>query len=139
MGCDIHMHTEVKLNGQWECFGSPNVSRNYQLFGKMAGVRGVETSIADPKGLPKDCSTVVKFCADYWGSGGHSHSYLIATEIVELEKWWDEEYKDAGWPQRYPESQWGYLLGNSWGGFIKYPEDRPEGIEDVRFVFWFDN
>ena len=135
MGCDIHLHTEVKIHGKWEHYGSPNVPRDYGLFALMAGVRkgNDDKPISLPRGLPKDVSTLTKFASDYMGSDGHSHSYLNANEIIILEKY----YADQG--EHWPERRWGYLFGNSWGGFIIYPEERPSGIEDVRFVFWFDN
>lgn len=135
MGCDIHLHTEIKLNGEWYGYGAPNILRSYKLFGKMAGVRSDEVEpISMPKGLPDDCSKVVKFASDKMGIDGHSHSYLTADEILELEDWYAREFNDI-----FPERQWGYFFGNSWGGFSKYPQDNPEGVEDVRFTFWFDN
>ena len=139
MGCDLHLHTEIKINGKWECYGSPSVTRWYELFYKMAGVRGTGNEhirpISPPKGLPEDCSTVTQFDAQHRGEDGHSHSWFSAEEIVELEEWWKERY-EVSWEG--PETKWGWFFGNSWGDFIRYPEDTPEGIEDVRFVFWFD-
>ena len=142
MGCDIHLVTEVKVGGTWYAWGQPNVDRNYRLFAKMAGVRSYDDSIkpiAEPRGLPKDCSVMTKVWAAHWGEDGHSHSYLTAPEILELEEWWNELYKDRGYPQAWPEKQWGYFFSNSWGGFTRYPGERPQEIQDVRFVFWFDN
>ena len=143
MGCDIHFFSEVKLaDGQWYCYGSPDLSRNYALFGKMAGVRCPANimPIAEPRGLPDDCSVVVRWASDDYGEDGHSHSYLTASEIAELEDWWREKYKDApGMRAHFPEIEWGYLNGNSWGGFMRWPSEAPDGLMDVRFVFWFDN
>ena len=135
MGCDIHLHTEIKLNGKWQHMSAPHIRRDYRWFSHMAGVRNNDdiTPISEPKGLPSDASEVTKFDADRWDGDGHNHSYLTADEIVEMEN----RIKDMD--DHFPERQWGYLFGNSWGGFKEYPEDVPEGIEDVRFVFWFDN
>ena len=142
MGCDIHFFSEVKLaDGQWHCYGSPSIDRYYSLFCKMAGVRcrdGI-VPISGPRGLPADCSAVVKWASDDYGSDGHSHSYLTAIEIVDLEDWWKETHKDQEWPATFPEHQWGHLCGSSWGSFVRHPDERPEGLLDVRFVFWFDN
>ncbi len=137
MGCDIHVFTEVKIKGQWYAYGHPNVYRSYTLFALMAGVRNSQNimPISLPKGIPDDCSNVVQHAAE--DGDGHSHSWLSATEIVELEDRW---YKIN--PDHNPDLEhhlFGYLEGNSWAGFTRYPDSRPEWIEDVRFVFWFDN
>lgn len=138
MGCDIHLHTEVKIGGKWRHYSAPNFQRNYKYFAKMANVRNYDEiePISEPKGLPFDITEVTKFDADKWGSDAHSASWLGAEELVELEEFVLEDRKGDPW---FENKTWGYLFGNTWGGFAKYPEDRPEGLEDVRFVFWFDN
>ena len=40
MGCDIHAHFEIKVDGEWLHYSQANINRNYRLFEKMAGVRG---------------------------------------------------------------------------------------------------
>ena len=138
MGCDIHLHTEVKIDGKWYTYGTPNVRRNYDVFAKMANVRngdGEIDPIAEPKGLPEDCSKVTTVKAEYWEADAHPHSWLGAEEICELEEWYEETFKHLKVPYAWAS----HLFGYSWGGFSKYPEDNPEEIEDVRFVFWFDN
>ena len=110
----------------------PDCNRNYALFERMAGVRGDESNaIAAPRGIPKDATKLTKFDAKHWGSDGHSHSWLSAAEITGLRKWADDNGLESPWDR--------YLFGNYYSGFTKYPEDRPNGLEDVRFVFWFDN
>lgn len=137
MGCDIHIHAEVKIEGKWEHYDQPDCRRDYDLFEKMAGVRGdIKNAIAAPRGIPEDASTMTKFDAERWDSDGHSHSWLSAQEIYELAEW-DEARSKTRTVFGREWDQW--LFGNSYSGFIKYPEDRPEGVEDVRFVFWFDN
>jgi hypothetical protein len=139
MGCDIHLFTEIKIAGQWHTYSQPCIARCYQLFEKMAGVRGnVENAIASPRGLPANVSAVVKWAANRWASDGHSHSWLNAKEIAELIDWYDRnsQRSDAlGWEWR----ELGYLDENGWGDWHNYPRDRAEGIEDIRWVFWFDN
>ena len=39
MGCDIHLHAEIKVNGKWEHYAHPHIRRDYRLFAKMASVR----------------------------------------------------------------------------------------------------
>lgn len=137
MGCDIHLHQEVKIKGVWHHYRDTRTPRHYGLFSKMAGVRGDETPIAKARGLPQDVTEFTKFCSDYDGDDGHTHSYLTLDEIVILEKWLEERLGDKSW--RIEIDYWGYLFGNSWGGFLTDPKSYPEELEDVRFVFWFDN
>ena len=145
MGCDIHLYTEIKIDGDWHCYTKCNVDRDYGLFEKMAGVRGYSNkSISPPKGLPKNLSLVVSLEAKHWGGDGHSHSWLNLEEIKLLEIFVEKQieetrknYPKAGYD--YVEKRWGYLGGNSYGGFEKKSNSYPKGIEDVRFVFWFDN
>jgi hypothetical protein len=137
MGCDIHIHAEVKIKGKWEHYDQPDCDRDYELFERMAGVRGdVKNAIAAPRGIPKNASLMTKFEAKNWGEDGHSHSWISAQEIADLADW--EEKRQN--PTRLFDRKWDqWLFGNSYSGFIKYPADRVKGIQDVRFIFWFDN
>lgn len=137
MGCDIHMHQEVKINGNWEHYRETGLPRNYAVFSKMAGVRGDEDPIAEPRGLPSDATVVTRFDSDEWGVDGHTHSWINGDEILKLEEWIREKGFVDTWSLE--SEYWGYLFGNTWGGFTKYPDERPKGLEDIRFVFWFDN
>lgn len=139
MGCDIHLHTEVKIKGTWHHYSCPNVNRHYNLFAKMANVRnnGKIEPISKPRGIPLDAAFLTKFaCTDY-GMDGHSHSWLNAEEIFILYEEFgcmlDECYSPA----------FGYFFGNDWDTFWKYRNGDsdiiPEGVEDVRYIFWFDN
>lgn len=71
----------------------PYTERNYDLFAILANVRngygfaGVPTGsgfepISMPRGLPEDVSAEIKELADEWGRDGHSHSYLILSELL---------------------------------------------------------
>ncbi len=141
MGCDIHLFTEVKIDGVWHCYNSPNIDRWYGLFAKMAGVRGDGsiTQIVEPKGIPDNLGVVVALSFKEWHGDAHTPSWFNVNEIKELEDWLKSENKRMK-PDKYyyPEMEWGYFFGNSYGGFdpLTPPAD---GVEDVRFVFWFDN
>jgi hypothetical protein len=147
MGCDIHLHIEIKINGKWHHYQHPNVSRNYRLFSLMADVRNDErdtiTPIAKPRGFPKDATTVTRFDKAKWDADGHSHSWLSAGEVAEMietREAWDYARTPQEKATQYGASDlFGWLFGNSYSGFIKYPGDNPKGLEDFRFVFWFDN
>jgi hypothetical protein len=141
MGCNIHLHIEIKIEGQWEHYGCPFMPRDYVLYGKMAGVRAEDIDpICPPKGFPTDATFITKI--DYYRDYHHHASWFNIEEIRELELWFNQRAIDAAkdflW---YPGASWflyleqmtGYLFGN---GFYK---SEAHGIQDVRFVFWFDN
>lgn len=139
MGCDIHAHIEIKVRGEWYYYNELNINRNYELFEKMAGVRGeIENAIDKPRGLPKDISFMTKLKSDLWDTDGHTHSWLSGKELAELEEWTEKKE----FQERY-NPIFDYLFGNSFSGWFKYPEDqkreRSFGIEDFRLIFWFDN
>ena len=143
MGCDIHAHSELKIEGKWYHLDSLNIDRNYALFAKMADVRNNWDKfepISKPKGLPKDASFMTKFlCAEY-GSDGHSHSYLTSKEFMKLSEWAKEHWGEfwAG-HKFYSPDHFGYLFGYSYEEFFTNRNDMPKELDDFRFVFWFDN
>lgn len=142
MGCDIHLHIEVKIGGTWHHYSAPSVDRWYDLFERMAGVRGdVEKAICAPRGLPQDMSVVTACSADKWKGDAHSLSWLDSKEIAGLAAWAEANLL-TGYGRRVRfemDVTRGYLFGHGYDEIVKYPEDLPEWLEDVRFVFWFDN
>lgn len=144
MGCDIHLHTEVKIDGQWHHYSAPNCPRHYALFALMCGVRGGSDvkPVAPIRGLPEDMSLITKLSAERWDGDGHSHTWMNAAELSELDKRWQVFVKENNfdlWEYDLENEYFGYLEFGSWAGFADYPNERPKCIEDVRFVFWFDN
>lgn len=142
MGCDIHFHSEVKRNGKWQHHSEANIRRNYLLFAKMAGVRNYSDTkpISPPKGVPEDVTELTKLSIDRFAVDGHSHSWLNANEISELHKFIQDESKfgEDGW--RFEHDNFPYFMGEHLNGFIDYPNDWIQyGVEDVRYVFFFDN
>jgi hypothetical protein len=78
MGTDIHLHTEVKIDGQWRHYGNPNVRQSYKLFARMAGICGDDYSfdaMVEPRGIPRDATELTLFDYHYWQSDGHTHSW----------------------------------------------------------------
>lgn len=141
MGCDIHAHIEIKVNGEWHHYSHPRIDRNYYLFTRMAGVRSGHIEdvepISVPRGLPKDITFTTHFDAKRWGGDGHSHSWLSCKELAALVQWYDELQSGKNWISRmYREL--GYLFGGDWD-FHQQPENYPKGLQDARIVFWFDN
>jgi len=145
MGCDIHMHIEVKVESKWEHYAAPWVRRSYSLFEKLAGVRGeIENAIVAPKGLPYDMSIITRKAFEKWEEDAHSESWLSLEEICKLEEWLDDKNKnDVEYRWKIYDLERDVLNtfceGYSFAGILRYPEEKPEWIEDVRFVFWFDN
>ena len=145
MGCDIHLHIEVqKLDRTWLHYGAPRIERNYDLFEKMAGVRGlIQNAIVPPKGLPNDISEITEMDWQHWKDDGHSASWLSHDEIMLLEDWLDS-LKQPGDFLTY-DLEWAifgmYFFGSGFTAHWRYNDVQyiPTELKDVRFVFWFDN
>lgn len=146
MGCDLHLHVEIKIKGndEWQHYNHPNGlyagtrnKRNYGLFAKMANVRNDEREpiepICLPKGLPEDITLVTKI--DHERDNYHDESWFNLKEIEKLNKWWDEDFLTKDVPGSWFEEYFGYLFGNT---FCKHTLEL-NNLTDVRFVFWFDN
>lgn len=106
MGCDIHIHVEIKSNNEWHHFegnhftisdwekeytgndkgNAPFDWRGYNMFGFLAGVRRDFTPIKEPTyEIPKDASKDIKQKWEDWKEDGHSCSYLTARELFEFD------------------------------------------------------
>lgn len=137
MGCAIHAHIELKVNGKWEHYSCPVLKRWYALFARIANVRNYDdeiTPISKPRGLPDDLNIVTKLCRERYGSDGHSDTWLTKDELNGLIKWVEEREGAKGF--LFQHEQMGYLNGSN---FLQYPESHPKEFEDVRFICWFDN
>jgi hypothetical protein len=143
MGCDIHAHTEIKINGIWHHLSELRISRDYALFTRMANIRRYSDeiiAISDPRGLPEDLSFLTKFIRADYGIDGHSDSWLSAAEVANLGTWMEARHKEIKPTEHwYCELVIGFIFGNSWNMFTQYPEKLPLGVEDGRMVFWFDD
>ncbi len=148
MGCDIHFHSEVKRKGVWQHHSEANIERNYALFAKMAGVRNYWEDkikpISKPKGIPEDATELTRLDADRYGTDGHSHSWLDAKEVSILHKFINDKSNPLEWFAHgagfFEHKNFPYFMGSHLNGFIDYPEDwNDKEVEDVRYVFFFDN
>lgn len=150
MGCDIHPHVEVRINGTWHHWSAPRIERDYSLFARMADVRNGEPGnpnhvvpIASPRGLPPDGVSIPTEIAWHEDDGdGHSHSWLSGDEVEDLIAWHYEYLtkKLLVTPPRAAtlRDAFGYGLGGDGLGekAMKY---WPVGVEAFRLVFWFGN
>lgn len=136
MGCDIHLHQELKINGVWHHWGNPRVNRDYRLFEKMAGVRGDPiNALSALRGLPADATEMTVFDCNRMKPDNHSVSWL-GSELVTVLMEWIREGNTAIHPE-VPlfHLEIGFLFGNYWTNRDR--EEWPPGMEDFRWVFWF--
>lgn len=146
MGCDIHLHTEVKIGGVWHHYSAPNVDRNYAVFTKMANVRNHNhemeiVPLSDGRGIPFDASMVTWIDCRHDQEDWHSHSWLSKTEIIQLCEWIEDVLKLHGNRWQWYQENFGTFFGTYWR-YMKTNEECdgiPPEVEDVRWVFWFDN
>lgn len=135
MGCDIHCYAEKLIDGKWvhltgfenryeEISVHPYSSRSYRLFSLLADVRngrgfaGCLTGdriepISKPRGLPEDVSDFVREESNEYGEDGHSHSWLLLSELLShdyntpivnigfVNKYGFEEFMKDGFPSCY--------------------------------------
>jgi len=126
----------------------PYVGRNYDLFAILADVRngrgfaGVPTGtgfvpIAAPRGLPNDVTPGVEAQADSWGRDGHSHSWLLLSELQGYD--WDQVTTHVSY---YTSVQWESTYRDSVGEHFFKTITALQALghpDSVRIVFWFDN
>lgn len=135
MGCCIHIHIELEINNKWEHYSCPNIKRDYDLFRLMGNTqRGNEDikPIIEARGLPENLSVITKI--DYYNMRCDAH-HISWFGIKEIEKIFEYLEKEN---EKYWET-WGYLFRNDYRDFKRYSESYPKEIQDMRFVFWYDN
>lgn len=141
MGCDVHVYVEVKINGQWCSYAHPNVDRDYELFGVLAGVRRDGPPIVEPRGVPDDLGEVARMKYESWGYDAHTPSWFGPDEMLKLSVWWVENGHLGRTHLMGIEDSWKcYLFGEPLtpAGLLEAAQ-RHQGLEDFRVVFWFDN
>jgi hypothetical protein len=145
VGCDIHAYVEVQGDRGWQKVGAvfdnpdyrpespsndwntprtdhPIRWRDYEMFAIFAGVRnrfGI-VPIAEPRDLPPDVSLEVRRLSKKFDDDGHSHSWLLLSEILG----WEDAFCD--WDDY------------AWGAAIQTMKTLGEP-DRVRMVFWFDS
>lgn len=131
MGTDIHWFVERRAteSGEWSLLDgdvpfylseeSPLVyrGRNYELFGALAGVRGVQSRMLPLRGLPSDVSPIVAACAAVDDGDCTAHSFA---ELAELQALQGKDFCDEVFASVLGEMQ------------------RLATVAPVRAVYWFD-
>lgn len=196
MGCDIHMYCEklVKINkvekwvnadnwklNSWYDKNDPSEpeyniqelhgDRDYSMFTALCGVRDYTNKspkISEPRGIPDDCSEVIKKASIEWDSDGHSHSYVTLKEVREFVEN-PKPIKYSGLISKKQASELDHIgqTPNSWcqgsnrddlvfrewecsdcmplNSLYAVMKDRADGYlfdikeDNFRIVFWFDN
>lgn len=142
MGCDIHMHFEIKLDGVWHHYSHPNFPRCYAVFAAMARVRDrgdYEGEQHDPRGLPLDLSPVTAMSFERWKDDAHSLSWLTMPEFRPIALWYERMARGSDKWFSLSSEVLGYLCGNDLYEWTPGSDSYDPRIEDVRVVFWFDN
>lgn len=148
MGCDIHMIQEVKINGMWHSYSIPNINRNYELFSVLIDnhprtrTNFIECPIKIPeRGISSDLSIVSKLIWKSWIDDAHSITYINAEEIHYLMKFLtDHKVPIFGENYYYNEGLvFGFLFGDYFSNFYTDKSSFPIELEDIRWVYWFDN
>jgi hypothetical protein len=162
MGCDIHLYVEKRLkNGDWAfvrnlneginseglrpwggqgkaCGGHWNLSgRNYNLFSRLAGVRGPGPA---PKGLPNNVSEFLDEEHMSYGGDAHSASWSTPLEFMEAYIASHQEYEEGEPLDKYIQIR---LKDGVEMAVYKFMRDmcslNTDEAEEYRFVYWFDN
>ena len=119
--------------------------RNYTLFGKLAGVRGMDEPMVYPRGLPEDISPEVK--EEYAKFEGYAHS-ATWYDLYELRLLVDAgrgKVKDEVWNEetdQYELREVDYVKG-----FLEDAEHvlhmswhwLAEKVGENRIIMWFDS
>jgi hypothetical protein len=178
MGCDIHLWVEVFDGNQWQfahtfsdrngivSWDEPYTARDSSLFALLAGVRadGTFPPIAPPRGVPHDVSTTGARIVRVFGNDGHTHSWLLLSELIEhnrtarilrygylslkdAELWREFKSEPQKWADAPSEefsrhSSWTTCFANIWPEFYnifvnKSPYKEPP--DSIRLCFFFDN
>jgi hypothetical protein len=134
MGCDIHVHVEIKLEDGWHHYQALSPNRDYEVFCKMAGVRcgsAARSPIALPRGLPTDATTVTRLDRAEYENDAHHESWLDAGEVAELAAWFsNRDEKSLNGLEGFLRS---YFFGNPYSDKTYWPS----AIKNMRLVFWF--
>lgn len=123
MGCDIHAFVESRefSDDSYWYQAEISLSRNYRMFGLLAGVRGND-ELFTPKGFPLNASPMTRDIYINMRNDAHTSSWLTVDEFAQaLEVYGQKE----GWtvPPVYTATlAFMRTLGDS-----------------ARLVFWFDN
>lgn len=152
MGCDIHSRAEIGYDGDWETITDalwpsgwfkhdapvtpynvpytvePFRSRNYGLFGLLAGVRNYSglTPLAEPRGVPEDAGDGWKAYVAKLSGDLHSMSWFTHAELLKART-------------DLTESPAEYGILEALNQALAPLTSLHQGGTEIRYVFGFDN
>jgi hypothetical protein len=163
MGCDIHPHIEFHRGTDdqgkelWWEFCEPYLGRNYNLFGLMAGVRGFQKAIFEPRGVPENISWgVVDDYTLFITDDPKCMDHPGFCSLDDLRRWngrlWNEhraihpDWHTPSWLTTYEFAQ----VVEQYNQILKEAHPLAQATLDLmqsldrsglkaRLVFWFDN
>lgn len=115
------------------------INQDYELFGRLAGVRDESVPLLDaPRGLPDNISNFVQSEAMQYESDGHSYSWFTAAELFK----YDKKHKSKSF-HRFVKLVKKKMKKefNIWSFYSKSEKKHliKEYANDFRIIFWFDN
>lgn len=146
MSVSMKFHAEVKINGVWNHYTTKKINNElglYQALDVDMELDSIEVIIPQSKGLPNDLCQLTLFDKNLYERYCFGHSWMNSDEIALLYKWIDSESKEkedgeyASCYGRIGAYYFGYLFGYDWSSFLANDIDI-DGIEDVRFIYWFE-
>ena len=102
--------------------------RKYYLFTFLAGVRGNEEPYIQPRGIPADCSALIRKVYERWAGDAHTPHYYYLSELMEVE--WEDWFQD---------DDDGHPLAEFFNDYLPRIINLGLDTDKVRFTFWFDN
>lgn len=148
MGCNSHLFIETRtdvirsdVKRWWWLWGEPRESRDYNVYGALAGVRtDFNKPVCEPRGLPDDASFETKDAFEKAGGDFHTPTWLTPAEFTEAME------RVEGPRRADPESEkyWGKsgeYLGKDWRVLKRLLPILAEvyGPDNVRLIVAFDN
>lgn len=110
-------------------------SRNYDLFGAIAGVRREGPA---PRGVPEDCSDLALMEIEAWDLDGHSHTWMLLSEALPLFIQHGQfGTADVAVLKAFRHGTEGALAGYVDHFYSQHGEAVP--LDDYRLIMWFDN
>lgn len=145
MGTTMHAHIEVKVDGKWEHFACPCVTRNYLVFACINGMRRDDFEddptiynkirpVSRIHKIPEDISEITRKCLKFDESQYtlKGHGVLESDDLMRLQEMLRDikGIRDLDYDLEYGVFHT-YINGNAI--YTHY------GFDDARIVYWFDN
>lgn len=112
----------------------PPTSRNYDLFGALAGVRRPGP---EPRGIPTDASLLALHMIASWGEDGHSHTWHTMDEALPI----FIQHSQFGDPGAAVLKAMQDGTSKVLDEYMRYfwSLDDEDTLADYRLISWFDN